>query len=51
MEFFFVLGFWARNPFEVGRDPFPPYNGEMGHLHPKGMLFFTARLTSFVIFI
>ena len=30
MEFFFVSGFWAGNPIKVGRDPFPPYTGEMG---------------------
>ena len=36
---FFVSGFWAKNPVEVGRDPFPPYTSEMGHLHPKVMLF------------
>ena len=38
---FFVSGFWAKNPVEVGRDPFPPYTSEMGHLHPKVMLFST----------
>ena len=50
-EVFLLLGFWAGNPIEVGRDPFPPYIGEMGHLRPEGMSFFTACITSFVIFI
>ena len=50
-EFFFISRFWARNPVEVGRDPFPPYTDEMGHLRPEGMSFFTACITSFVIFI
>ena len=40
MEFFFILGFWVGNPVEVGRDSFPSYTGEMGHLHLEGMLFF-----------
>ena len=50
-KFFFVSRFWAGNLVEVGRDPFPPYIGEMGDLHPEGMILFTARFTSFVIFI
>ena len=37
-KFFFVSRFWARNPIEVGKDPFPPYTGEMGHLRPEDML-------------
>ena len=49
MEFFFVSGFWARNLVEVGRDSFPPYIGEMGHLHPEGMLLFIARLAYSII--
>ena len=36
-KFFFVYGFWAGNPIEVGRDPFAPYTRELGNLHPKGM--------------
>ena len=51
MKFFFVSRFWAGNLVKVGRDPFPPYIGEMGDLHPEGMILFTARFTSFVIFI
>ena len=38
-EFFFVSGFWARKPVEVGKDPFAPYTGELGNLHPEGMFF------------
>ena len=49
MEFFFVSGFWARNLVEVGRDSFPPYIGEMGYLHPEGMLLFIARLAYSII--
>ena len=26
-EYIFVSGFWAGNPVDVGRDPFPPYTG------------------------
>ena len=37
MEFFFVSGFWAGNPIEVGKDPFGPYTGELGNLHSEGM--------------
>ena len=35
-EYIFVSGFWARNPVEVGRDPFPPYTGDLGNLRPEG---------------
>ena len=41
MEFFFVSGFWAGRPIEVDRDQFPPYTGELGNLHPEGMLVLT----------
>ena len=51
MKFSFVLGFWVGNPIEVSKDPFPPYIGEMGHFRPESMSFFTACITSFVIFI
>ena len=44
MEFFFVSGFLVKDLVEVGRDPFPPYTGEMGHLHFEGTLRFIARL-------
>ena len=37
-KFFFVSGFWAGRPIEVGRDPFPPYTGELENLCPEGML-------------
>ena len=37
-KFFFVSSFWAGRPLEVSQDPFPPYTGELGNLHPKGML-------------
>lgn len=50
IEFFFVSGFRAGNPVEVGKDPFPPCTSEMGHLHLEGMLFSTTRLNSLVIF-
>ena len=46
-KFFFISGFWAGNPVEVIRDPFPPYNGEIGNLHPEGMSLFYS---SFYIF-
>ena len=35
-EYFFVSGFWAGNPVDVGRDPFPPYTGDLGNLRPEG---------------
>ena len=35
-EYIFVSGFWARNPVEVGRDPFPPYTGDLGNLRSEG---------------
>ncbi|KAL4609935.1 hypothetical protein ACB092_08G016300 [Castanea dentata] len=34
-EFFFVSGFWAGHPVEIGRDSFAPYTGDIGNLHPK----------------
>ena len=37
--FFFIFGFWAGNPVEVGRDTFAPYTGEVGNLCPKVYLF------------
>ena len=46
-KFFFVSGFWAGNPVEVGRDPFPPYTSEMENLCPEGMLLFTTRIFFF----
>ena len=39
-EFFFVFEFRAGNPVEVGRDPFPPYTGEMGNLRVESMSLF-----------
>ena len=50
-KFFFVSVFWVGNLIEVGRDPFPPYIGEMGNLCLEGMLLFISHLTFFVIFI
>ena len=35
-EYIFVSGFWAGNPVDVGKDPFPPYTGDLGNLRPKG---------------
>ena len=40
MEFFFVSGFWARHPVEVGRDPFASYTRELGNLRFEGFFFF-----------
>ena len=37
MEYIFVSGFLAGNPMDVGRDPFPPYTGDLGNLRPEGM--------------
>ncbi|XP_050242519.1 uncharacterized protein LOC126691531 [Quercus robur] len=34
-EFIFISGFWAGNPVDVGRDPFPPYTGDLGNLRPE----------------
>ncbi|KAL0013583.1 hypothetical protein SO802_000652 [Lithocarpus litseifolius] len=36
-KFFFVSGFSARHPVEVGRDSFAPYTGELGNLRPEGV--------------
>ena len=35
-EFFFVSSPWVGDPFEVGRDTFPPLVSDWGHLRPKG---------------
>ncbi|KAL0008252.1 hypothetical protein SO802_009754 [Lithocarpus litseifolius] len=35
-KFFFVSGYWAGNPIEVGRDTFPPYIDEIGRLCSQG---------------
>ena len=51
MEFFFVLGFWAGNLVEVGRDLFPSYTGVMGLLRPKGTLFYITHLAYSIILI
>ena len=34
--FIFVSGLWARNPVDVGRDPFAPYTGDLENLRPEG---------------
>ena len=39
-EFFFVSGFCAGNPIEVGRDTFAPYIGDLGNLRLEGFFFF-----------
>ena len=49
-EFFFVFGFWAGHPVEVGRDPFAPYTGELGNLRPEGMLIIITLLFFLNIF-
>ena len=36
-EYIFVSSFWAGNPVDVGRDPFPPYTGDLRNLRPEGM--------------
>ena len=35
-EYIFISDFWAGNPVDVGRDPFPPYTGDLGNLRPEG---------------
>ena len=35
-EFFFVSGFWANNPMDVGWDTFGRYAGVLGNLRPEG---------------
>ena len=35
-EFFFVSGFWAGNPMDVGRDTFGRYAEDLGNLRPEG---------------
>ena len=35
-EYIFVSDFWAGNLVDVGKDPFPPYTGDLGNLRPKG---------------
>ena len=50
-EFFFVSGFCAGNPMEVGRDTFAPYTGDLGNLHPEGMPLFVILNLLFIIFI
>ena len=37
MEFFFISGFKAGNPVEVGRDTFAPYTGDLGNLCLEGI--------------
>ena len=49
-KFFFVSRFWAGNPIEVGKDPFPPYIGEMGNLCLDGMLPFTTLFFYFIFY-
>ena len=49
-KFFFISGFWVGRPIEVDQDPFRPYTGELGNLHPKGMLMvITLLFTIFVL--
>ena len=35
-EYIFVSDFWAGNPVDVGREPFPPYTSDLGNLRPEG---------------
>ena len=59
-EFFFISGFWTRNPMDVGRDTFGRYAGDRGNLRPEGkslsfpplhfyllLLFFNLHLFSY----
>ena len=48
---FFVSGFWAGNPVEVGRDPFAPCIGEIGNLHPEGMLLSYSIFSIFFVLV
>ena len=50
-EFFFVSGFWAGRPIEVDQDPFPPYTGELGNLHPEGMPMAIILLFIILVFV
>ncbi|XP_065620318.1 uncharacterized protein LOC136067574 [Quercus suber] len=36
-EFFFVSGFWAGNPSDVGRDSFGHFSGDLGNLRPEAV--------------
>ena len=49
-EFFFISGFWFGHPVEVGRDPFAPYTGELGKLHPEGFYFLFILYIMFLSF-
>ena len=51
MEFFFVFGFWARNPVDVGQDTFGCYIGDLGNLRPEGksLPFFLFFFVLFII--
>ena len=50
-EFFFVSGFWAGRPIEVDQNPFPPYTGELGNLHPEGMPMAIILLFIILVFV
>ena len=52
-EFIFVSGFWAKNPMDVGKDPFAPYSGDLGNLHLEGtsLPFFIFLFSFYLIFI
>ena len=48
-EFFFVSGFWAENPMDVGRDTFSRYIGDLRNLRLEGKsLPFFFSLFSFI---
>nr|XP_023903530.1 nuclear pore complex protein NUP214-like [Quercus suber] len=34
-KFFFISGFWARNPMDVGQDTFGRYTGDLGNLRSE----------------
>ena len=48
-EFFFIFGFWARHPIEVGSDPFAPNTEKLGNLCPEGM--FIIIILLFLLYI
>lgn len=50
-EFFFVSGFCAGNPVEVGKDTFLLYVSAMARLRSEGIFLTLARLNYLIIFV
>ena len=48
-KFFFIFGFWAGHPIEVGSDPFAPNTEKLGNLRPEGM--FIIIILLFLLYI